>query len=31
MGLGDADRIGALVRAAADLVTQATGGEQPPV
>lgn len=29
MGLADADRIGALVRAAADLVTRATGGEQP--
>ena len=29
MGLGDADRIGALVRAAADLVTTATGGTQP--
>lgn len=29
MGMGDADRIGTLVRAAADLVTAATGGEQP--
>lgn len=29
MGLGDADRIGALVRAAADRVTLATGGVRP--
>jgi IclR family transcriptional regulator, acetate operon repressor len=29
MGLSDADRLGALVRAAADKVTRATGGVQP--
>ena len=29
MGLSDATRIGALVRAAADQVTEATGGSQP--
>jgi IclR family acetate operon transcriptional repressor len=29
MGLSDANRIGALVRATADLVTEATGGTRP--
>ena len=29
VGLSDASRIGALVRAAADLVTEATGGTRP--
>jgi IclR family transcriptional regulator, acetate operon repressor len=29
VGLSDASRLGALVRAAADLVTEATGGTRP--